>query len=151
MNASSTAPPAAVAPAARSSAIHVIEEAMYQGNGGAAPRKQDRFDKTSLFKTEVCTNWKLTGSCTYGNKCHFAHGAEDLKSRMRVENYKTQPCCDPAREGCRRCMYGRRCNYCHPGEAIRRPHPTPYYDRDYFTALRRDFGEEKEYPFGIYL
>jgi len=66
-------------------------------------KKQDRFDKkTSLYKTELCTNWTLTGSCQYENKCHFAHGIEDLKSRMRVENYKTQPCCDPAREGCRR-------------------------------------------------
>ena len=93
----------------------------------------------------------LTGSCTYGGKCHFAHGVEDLKPRMRVENYKTQPCCDPAREGCRRCMYGRRCNYCHPGEAIRRPHPTPYYDKDYYDSLKRDFGEDNEYPFGIYI
>ena len=118
--------------------------------------KQERHDKTALYKTvckktELCTNWILTGSCTYGIKCHFAHGKNDLKPRMRVENYKTQPCCDPAREGCRRCMYGRRCNYCHPGEAIRRPHPTPYYDSDYYNALSKDFGEDNEYPFGIYI
>ena len=70
---------------------------------------------------------------------------------MRVENYKTQPCCDPAREGLRRCMYGRRCNYCHPGEAIRRPHPTPYYDADYYKGLGCDFGTDNDYPFGIYV
>jgi len=134
--------------------IHVIEETIYSGSGGNASRKQDRFDKTSLFKTEVCTNWKLHKSCTYGTKCHFAHGVEDLKSRMRTENYKTQPCCDPARchpaGGNRRCTYGHRCNYCHPGEAIRRPHPTQYYDADYHAALKRDFGDQ-EYPFGIYV
>eukprot|EP01083_Nonionella_stella_P313660 1127066_1 len=144
----------------KSPVVHVIAETVYRipsqsagANGGArlAFRKQDRFDKTALYKTELCTNWMLTGSCTYGNKCHFAHGVEDLKPRMRVENYKTQPCCDPAREGCRRCMYGRRCNYCHPGEAIRRPHPTPYYDKDYYKALRRDFGKDNEFPFGIYV
>lgn len=140
MNFTSAAPPA--------QSIHVMEENLYQQN---AQRKQDRFDKTSLFKTEVCSNWKLTGSCTYGNKCHFAHGMEDLKSRMRVENYKTQPCCDPAREGARKCLYGRRCNYCHPGEAIRRPHPTPYYDGDYYCAIHKDFGSDQDYPFGVYL
>ena len=141
--------------------VHVIAETVYRAASGSGPAsskgagagagKQDRFDKTSLFKTELCTNWMLTGSCTYGNKCHFAHGVDDLKARMRVENYKTQPCCDPAREGCRRCMYGRRCNYCHPGESIRRPHPTPYYDKDYYDALRTDFGHDNEFPFGIYV
>eukprot|EP00484_Ammonia_sp_Unknown_P020151 CAMPEP_0197035630 /NCGR_PEP_ID=MMETSP1384-20130603/13369_1 /TAXON_ID=29189 /ORGANISM="Ammonia sp." /LENGTH=445 /DNA_ID=CAMNT_0042465715 /DNA_START=133 /DNA_END=1470 /DNA_ORIENTATION=+ len=140
----------------KSPVVHVIAETIYRipsssSSRMAAFRKQDRFDKTALYKTELCTNWMLTGSCTYGNKCHFAHGVEDLKPRMRVENYKTQPCCDPAREGCRRCMYGRRCNYCHPGEAIRRPHPTPYYDKDYYHALQRDFGQDNQFPFGIYV
>jgi hypothetical protein len=139
---------------AKAPVVHVIQETIYHVptlNSRLALRKQDRFDKTALYKTELCTNWMLTGSCTYGNKCHFAHGVEDLKPRMRVENYKTQPCCDPAREGCRRCMYGRRCNYCHPGEPIRRPHPTPYYDKDYYGALQRDFGQDNEFPFGIYV
>lgn len=134
--------------------IHVIEENIYDlpPNGNRLSfRRQDKYDKTSLFKTELCTNWMLTNSCTYGNKCHFAHGVEDLKPRMRVENYKTQPCCDPAREGCRKCMYGRRCNYCHPGEAIRRSHPTPYYDKDYYRVLGKDFGDERQFPFGIYV
>jgi len=106
--------------------------------------------KQSLYKTELCTNWTLTASCTYGNKCHFAHGIDDLKPRTRLENFKTQPCCDPAREGSRRCLYGSRCNYCHPGEAIRRPVGHTYYDRDYYKDLGKDYGDNK-YPFGIYV
>merc|ERR1719384_1760397 len=107
------------------------------------PKKHDK--KQSLYKTELCTNWTLTNTCTYGNKCHFAHGIDDLKPRTRLENFKTQPCCDPAREGSRRCLYGSRCNYCHPGEAIRRPVGNTYYDRDYYKDLGKDFGDNK-YP-----
>lgn len=103
-----------------------------------------------LYKTELCANWITTGACSYGSKCNFSHGYEDLRSRRRVENYKSQPCCDPARMGCRRCMYGKRCNYAHPGEALRRPRPSPYFDRDYFTELKQDF-PKTQYPFGIYL
>jgi len=106
--------------------------------------------KQSLYKTELCTNWTLTNTCTYGNKCHFAHGIDDLAPRTRLENFKTQPCCDPAREGSRRCLYGSRCNYCHPGEAIRRPAGRTYYDRDYYKDLQKDFGDN-QYPFGIYV
>jgi len=106
--------------------------------------------KQSLYKTELCTNWTLTNNCTYGNKCHFAHGIDDLKPRTRLENFKTQPCCDPAREGSRRCLYGSRCNYCHPGEAIRRPVGHTYYDANYYKDLQKDFGDNR-YPFGIYV
>jgi len=103
-----------------------------------------------LYKTELCANWITTGACSYGSKCNFSHGYEDLRPRKRVENYKSQPCCDPARMGCRRCMYGKRCNYAHPGEALRRPRPAPYFDKDYFTELKQDF-PKTQYPFGIYL
>ncbi|KAL5709739.1 hypothetical protein ACHQM5_020393 [Ranunculus cassubicifolius] len=30
------------------------------------------------WKTKMCNKW-LAGSCTYGDKCHFAHGPEELK------------------------------------------------------------------------
>ncbi|GKD16551.1 zinc finger CCCH domain-containing protein 14-like protein [Tanacetum coccineum] len=31
------------------------------------------------FKTKLCENF-TKGSCTFGDKCHFAHGAEELRS-----------------------------------------------------------------------
>lgn len=42
------------------------------------------------------------------------------------------------------------CNYAHPGEALRRPRPEPYFDKDYYTELKQDF-PKTQYPFGIYL
>jgi len=76
--------------------------------------------KTDLYKTEICRNWSATGRCSYGNKCKYAHGEDDLKDRGRSDTYNTKPCTDLARAGCRTCTYGRRCNYAHPGDAIRR-------------------------------
>jgi hypothetical protein len=32
-----------------------------------------------LYKTKMCKNWQ-DGTCTYGNRCNFAHGKEDLRS-----------------------------------------------------------------------
>jgi hypothetical protein len=106
-----------------------------------------------LYKTEICLNWLRTRNCSYGNKCHYAHGMADLRTRQRIETYKTQPCADPARNGCHVCMYTSRCNYAHPGEPIRRMGPYPgkkYFDPEYFEALRRDYPYH-EMPFGVFV
>ncbi|XP_076923287.1 zinc finger CCCH domain-containing protein 31-like [Bidens hawaiensis] len=42
-----------------------------QKNFGSAPRAN--------FKTRICDNF-AKGSCTFGEKCHFAHGAEELRT-----------------------------------------------------------------------
>ncbi|KAL3497814.1 hypothetical protein ACH5RR_040546 [Cinchona calisaya] len=34
--------------------------------------------KSSNWKTRICNKWELTGYCPFGNKCHFAHGTEEL-------------------------------------------------------------------------
>lgn len=102
------------------------------------------------YKTELCLNWINTGTCVYGNKCHFGHGDTDLRARKRVRNFKTQMCCDPAREGARRCMFNARCNFLHPSEPLRRAEPVPYFDEDYVGMLMRDF-PGNDYPFGIYV
>ncbi|PSR93546.1 Zinc finger CCCH domain-containing protein [Actinidia chinensis var. chinensis] len=34
--------------------------------------------KPSNWKTRICNKWELTGYCPFGNKCHFAHGAQEL-------------------------------------------------------------------------
>jgi len=33
----------------------------------------------SKMKTELCRTFKETGHCRYGNKCHFAHGPQELR------------------------------------------------------------------------
>eukprot|EP01083_Nonionella_stella_P189527 701042_1 len=39
------------------------------------------------FKTQICAHWKQ-GHCSWGDKCHFAHGDEDMKG-VSVHNNKT--------------------------------------------------------------
>ncbi|KAK9705356.1 hypothetical protein RND81_07G050800 [Saponaria officinalis] len=34
----------------------------------------------SLYKTELCKSWEDSGYCSYGCKCQFAHGQEELRS-----------------------------------------------------------------------
>jgi len=112
-------------------------------------RKKIQQKNKSLHKTELCTHWMLTSTCTFDEKCYFAHGIEELKKRVRVGNFKTQPCVDCPREKSN-CMFGSRCNYCHPGEAMRRTGGSIYFDVDYYKDLKREF-PNTDYPFGIFL
>lgn len=34
--------------------------------------------KPSNWKTRICNKWELTGYCPFGDKCHFAHGMQEL-------------------------------------------------------------------------
>jgi len=112
-------------------------------------RKKVQNKNKSLHKTELCTHWTLTSTCSFKGKCYFAHGIDELKNRSRGGNYKTQPCVEcPVQEG--RCLFGSRCNYCHPGEAIRRVVGSSYYDKDYYSDLKTDFSDI-DYPFGIFV
>lgn len=118
----------------------------------APPPKKVSSTLSDLYKTEICQNWLRTKNCSYGNKCHYAHGKADMRARKRIQTFKTQPCADPARAGCHVCMYSTRCNYCHPGEVIRRTGPgdKPYYDTEYNALLKKDF-PHIEAPFGIFV
>ena len=42
----------------------------------------------SLFKTQMCRGWASTGTCNYGEKCHFAHawGMEKMRERERLRS-----------------------------------------------------------------
>ncbi|ETO21837.1 hypothetical protein RFI_15366 [Reticulomyxa filosa] len=124
------------------------------GNSNKHSRRRNRRkgypqEKSDLYKTELCENWVMKGNCTYGRKCHFAHGHDEIQYRARVANYKTQPCCDPARSDSRLCLFGKRCNYAHPGEPLRCGMPDEYVDEEYFDKICREYVEE--FPFGIYL
>lgn len=114
-------------------------------------KRMSACEKGDLFKTELCENWVKKGHCTYGKKCHFAHGRDDIRTRWRIENYKTQPCCDPARADSRLCLFGKRCNYAHPGEPLRRSHHCLYLDEEYQAEILKDYGPTTPYPFGIYI
>jgi len=73
-------------------------------------------DYKRKYKTEMCKNYELKGKCKFGNKCCFAHGRHELKSKVLTHiKYKTKPCKQYHQTGY--CPYGQRCQYLHK-EAI---------------------------------
>lgn len=51
------------------------------GSASAPPPKSHAVSSSipaSNFKTKLCENF-TKGSCTFGDRCHFAHGAEELR------------------------------------------------------------------------
>jgi butyrate response factor 1 len=65
------------------------------------------------YKCEMCRSWSETGTCRYGPRCQFAHGAEELRPRQRGRNYKTKACRSWEETGA--CPYGKRCQFLHDG------------------------------------
>ncbi len=65
----------------------------------------------SKYKTELCENYQQTGNCSYGTKCRFAHGENDLKHLSQHPKYKTKLCKKYHNMG--RCPYGKRCKFIH--------------------------------------
>nr|XP_061806828.1 mRNA decay activator protein ZFP36L1-like [Nerophis lumbriciformis] len=74
---------------------------------------------SSRYKTELCRPFEENGSCKYGGKCQFAHGAHELRSLTRHPKYKTEPCRTFHTVGF--CPYGPRCHFIHNPEERRGP------------------------------
>eukprot|EP00210_Caulerpa_lentillifera_P003599 g3434.t1 len=70
----------------------------------------------TLYKTELCRSWEETGKCSYGGKCQYAHGKEELRAVMRHPKFKTEVCCTFVMIGT--CPYGRRCRFIHKNVPI---------------------------------
>ena len=86
----------------------------------------------SKFKTSLCKLFEATGSCNFGQKCSFAHGAHELRKpddpvprealterndRVPYSNYKTIKCCYFYRDGF--CPFGIKCSYAHGDYELR--------------------------------
>jgi hypothetical protein len=42
-------------------------------------------------KTKICMNWE-SGSCSWGDRCAFAHGAQELNTAVQPQDgYSQQP------------------------------------------------------------
>jgi len=71
----------------------------------------DQKFNAELLKTEICRSWRKFGACIYGNSCHFAHGASELRVRPKPHrNYKTEMC---KKFLAGYCPYGPRCCFVH--------------------------------------
>ena len=71
-----------------------------------------RFKNDEKFKTEICKNFSISGICKWGDKCSFAHGKHELRSRIILNDcYKTKICNHYHKAGF--CPYSSRCQYFH--------------------------------------
>jgi hypothetical protein len=76
------------------------------------------------YKTELCKTFSETGKCPYGFKCRFAHGKEELVSKILNSNYKKKDCKTFSEFGF--CPYGSRCSFRHDERKIEDIH-LPFY------------------------
>jgi hypothetical protein len=92
------------------------------------------------YKTALCNNFEQSGECRLGDRCHFAHGKEELRNVFdplppnkgmtrsgpkpiqnysggsQPPNYKTSKC-RFYESG--HCKYGKSCNFAHGDEELR--------------------------------
>ncbi|KAI4335761.1 hypothetical protein L6164_014372 [Bauhinia variegata] len=60
-----------------------------QGNG-SFNSDSNGLVKSAFWKTKLCIKWETTGQCVFGDKCHFAHGQEELQVSVgRIETEAT--------------------------------------------------------------
>lgn len=71
------------------------------------------------IKVELCKNFVEKGYCPYENRCKFAHGIEELRSRDTYgssELYRTRKCKVFYEKN--QCKFGERCNFVHDNRRI---------------------------------
>ncbi|XP_065183732.1 mRNA decay activator protein ZFP36L2-like [Sycon ciliatum] len=91
------------------------------GDSGDGTARGQR-SNSSRYKTELCRPFMETGSCRYGEKCQFAHGAAEQRAIERHPKYKTEACRTFYKDGF--CPYGSRCHFVHEPNESRDDHPT---------------------------
>ena len=64
------------------------------------------------YKTELCKFFEINGHCKYGDNCAYAHGKENLRSKVTNSTfYRTRKCIQFFDYGY--CPYGSRCQFQH--------------------------------------
>ena len=90
---------------------------------------EDKFNPSEKYKTELCKKFQSTGFCPYGNKCRFAHGKEELITKIQNANYKKEKCKSFYEKGY--CPYGIRCNFQHDERKFKDLNFSYFYFRIY--------------------
>ena len=76
------------------------------------PFKSTASDFKIKYKTELCKYYEINGYCKYGDKCAYAHGKENLRSKVTNSTaYRTKKCVQFFENGY--CPYGNRCQFAH--------------------------------------
>jgi len=76
------------------------------------PFKSTAADFKIKYKTELCKYYEINGFCKYGDSCAYAHGKENLRSKItNTTAYRTKKCVQFFEKGY--CPYGNRCQFAH--------------------------------------
>ena len=76
------------------------------------PFKGEAKDFKIKYKTELCKYYEINGYCKYGDKCAYAHGKDNLRSKVtNTTAYRTKKCSQFFEQGY--CPYGNRCQFAH--------------------------------------
>ena len=76
------------------------------------PFKSTAEDFKIKYKTELCKYYEINGFCKYGDNCAYAHGKENLRSKItNTTAYRTKKCVQFFQNGY--CPYGNRCQFAH--------------------------------------
>ena len=76
------------------------------------PFKTCATDFKIKYKTELCKYYEINGYCKYGDNCAYAHGKENLRSKVtNTTAYRSKKCTQFFEMGY--CPYGNRCQFAH--------------------------------------
>ena len=87
------------------------------------------------YKTEMCRQWSRTKTCSYGQKCQFAHGSQEIIPKSAQNPmYKSKKC--NTFHSKHLCPYGLRCKFIHENRSLKQITKYSYYQkRLQFIAL----------------
>ncbi|KAI8137841.1 hypothetical protein BJV82DRAFT_633429 [Fennellomyces sp. T-0311] len=124
---------------------------------------QRRQPENLLYKTRLCERFEKDRTCSYGAKCHFAHGINELRERVHEEErparqssdappvgndskfnnrlYKTKLCDRYHKE--KFCQYGPKCHFAH-GQKELRELPADF-DHNYIRPIEEEYMRPSRY------
>eukprot|EP00286_Rhodomonas_abbreviata_P029272 CAMPEP_0181300218 /NCGR_PEP_ID=MMETSP1101-20121128/6771_1 /TAXON_ID=46948 /ORGANISM="Rhodomonas abbreviata, Strain Caron Lab Isolate" /LENGTH=386 /DNA_ID=CAMNT_0023405437 /DNA_START=591 /DNA_END=1751 /DNA_ORIENTATION=+ len=98
--------------------------------------------RPSNYKTRLCMKWQQQGECSFGARCNFAHGVDEMRQHQQHqheivaapvflntqaqpravnENRKTRLCTKFHQFGT--CPYAEKCNFAHGVHELKQPPP----------------------------
>ena len=95
----------------------------------------------SKYKTEMCRSWQEKGFCSYGQKCMFAHGKEELVDKEFAGGYKSKLCRSYHQKFF--CPYGLRCMFIHGSRDLGQILDKNFYMRK-MNSINFDVFRQKE-------
>jgi hypothetical protein len=94
-----------------------IKQNKFDNQQRTKEKTQGQFKSTAAdfkikYKTELCKYYEINGFCKFGDRCAYAHGKENLRSKVTNSSaYRTKKCFQFFEQGY--CPYGSRCQFAH--------------------------------------